>query len=172
MVPEIDAADASRATSGAHARACEAYREAARRDPRRFPFGYLPRDPETRAVGAFVWFASPAEMTAFLVGPEVDLLQLEPDEAERIVVWLERALGTTRNVARLDRSAICAGFAGWVEIAWIGTFADLCERGGDFQTAVRADFRSARALGEHGGPVADDELDAFVAWLATGAASL
>jgi hypothetical protein len=109
-----------------------AYREAAGRDPRRFPLGYLASDPGTGAVGAFVWFATLGDLLGFLRTTEVDLLRLEPGEADAVVRWLDRTAGATRDVTRIDRDALSAAFAGWVEIAWLGTFGDLCERGGEF----------------------------------------
>ena len=42
--------------------AVAAYREVALRDPRRYGFGYLAADPATGSPGAFLWFASAAEM--------------------------------------------------------------------------------------------------------------
>jgi hypothetical protein len=154
-----------------HTVAAEAYRAAAARDPRRFPFGYLAADP-TGAPGAFVWFPTAEQLVGCLVDTEVALLRFDADESAVISASLRRAIGSTRDVARLDRHAISAAFMGWCEILWVGTLADLCTRGGMFQAALRADFRSDLGLGEHGGPIADDEVERFVAYLASGAAGL
>ena len=48
---------------------------------------------------------------------------------------------------------------------WLGSFAELCERGGTFPTDLRAAFRRASGTGEHAGPIADDEVGAFVEFL-------
>ena len=150
-----------------HARAVQAHQTAARRDPRRFPFGYLAGDPSTGALGPLVWFASPDEMFDFLVGPEVYLLLFDERDTVRIRGSLRRAIGTTRDVGRLDRGALSDAFEGWSEIVWIGTFADLCSRGGDVPTRLRRAFRADRQLGDHAGPIGDDELEPFVAWIAS-----
>lgn len=142
-----------------------AYLEAARRDPRRAGCGYIAGDPATGALGAFLWFASPGELIAFLQGPEVELLAFEPDDERRIAASLRRVTRGVRSIARLDREALTAAFEGWTEIVWLGTFADLVGRGGSFVTDVRLRFRCAHGLGEHAGPIADDELDAFVHFL-------
>jgi hypothetical protein len=147
------------------------YGEATARDPRRCAFGYLAGDPGSGAIGSFVWFGTAPEMLEFLSTVEVRLLQFDDRESADIIASLERAIGTTLDVRRLDRHAISAAFDGWCEILWIGTFGDLCERGGAFQTSLRLGFRTADDLGEHGGPIADDELERFVAYLAAGAAS-
>jgi hypothetical protein len=146
-----------------------AYHDAASRDPRRFGFGYLAADPDSGAVAAFVWFATPRELLDFLTTTEVELLQFDDDDSVRIRAALTRVIGGTRDLKRLDRHALSAAVEGWSDILWLGTFADLVGQGGAFQTGIRADFRSAHGLAEHGGPIADDELEAFVGYLATGA---
>ncbi|MEW6270443.1 MAG: hypothetical protein AB1689_14225 [Thermodesulfobacteriota bacterium] len=147
------------------ARCATAYREAARRDPRRCPFGYLAGDPGSGARGCFVWFASLAELFDFLCETEVGLLQFDEAETRRIADALGRVLARTRDVQRLSRDELSNAFEGWCEILWLGTFADLCSRGGDVQTSVRIAFRRELALGDHAGPIAEEELDAFVAFL-------
>ena len=146
-----------------------AYREAAARDPRHHGFGYLAADPTSGALGSFVWFATPADLFEFLAATEVALLQFDERDATRLTVSVRRALGTTRDVTRVDRAALAAAFEGWCEIAWIGTFAELCDKGGPFAVQLRADFRIDCGLGTHPGPIDGDELDRFVAYLATGA---
>jgi hypothetical protein len=139
--------------------------EAAARDPRRCGFGYLAGDPTTGAQSLFLWFRTRRELVDFLCTSEIALLQFEPGDADRMAASLRRIVGTAGDLARLDRSALSACFEGWCEILWIGTFADLCSRGGSVQTAVRAAFRTELGLGEHAGPIADDEVDAFVGYL-------
>lgn len=155
----------SSATHEKYVRALHAYAEAARRDPRDAGCGYLAGDPATRAVGSFVWFPTPGEMFAFLAGPEVDLLRFGGDDARRMGASVQRTLRGVASLARVDRDLLSACFEGWSEIVWLGSFAELRERGGAFPTDTRAAFRRASATGEHAGPIADDELDAFVAWL-------
>lgn len=155
----------SSSTQDKYARALRAYAEAARRDPRTAGCGYLAGDPATRAVGAFVWFATPAEMFAFLAGPEVDLLRFDGDDGRRMTVSVQRVLRGVGALARVDRDQLSACFEGWSEIVWLGSFGELCERGGTFATDTRAAFRRATGTGEHAGPIAADELDAFVAYL-------
>lgn len=148
-----------------YALALQAHDEAARRDPREAGFGYLAGDPATRALAAFVWFRSPAETFAFLAGAEVDLLRFEGDDARRIASSVQRVLRGVETIARVDREMLSACFEGWSEIVWLGTFADLCERGGAFPTDTRAAFRRERGTGEHAGPIAADEMEAFIAYL-------
>ena len=143
----------------------DAHRVASRRDPRRFPFGYLARDPDTGALSSMVWFATAEDMIAFLHETEVALLRFEPRDAQRIVASLGRVIGTTRDPRRLDCGQLSAAFEGWCEILWAGTFADLCMRGGSMQKSLRVAFRNDVGLGEHAGPIADDEVDEFVGWL-------
>lgn len=147
------------------ARALRAYAEAAARDPRDAGCGYLAGDPATQAVGSFVWFRTPAEMFAFLAGPEVDLLCFGGEEARRMAASVQRTLRGVASLARVDRDPLSACFEGWSEIVWLGSFAELCERGGRFPTDTRAVFRRESGTGDHAGPIAYDELDAFVTWL-------
>ena len=147
----------------------DAYRAAASRDPRRHGFGYLAAEPASGAVGSFVWFATPSELFEFLATIEVALLQFDERDATRLTVSIRRAIGTCRDVTRLDRGAVSAAFEGWCEIQWLGTFAELCGKGGPFATQLRADFRRDCGLGAHAGPIDDDELESFVAYLSTGA---
>jgi len=147
------------------ARSAAAYRAAALRDPRRFRFGYLAGDPASGARGAFVWFASPAEMFEFLATVEVDLLQFDDDDAARIRGSIRRIVGRPREALRVDRDRLSSSFEGWCEVLWLGSFADLCSRGGDVPTSVRIAFRRVGKLGEHAGPICDDEESAFVAFL-------
>jgi hypothetical protein len=155
----------SSSTHESYARALRAYAEAAGRDPRAAGCGYLAGDPATRAVGAFVWFPTPAEMFAFLAGPEVDLLRFGDEDARRMAASVQRTLRGVGALARVDRNLLSACFEGWSEIVWLGSFMELCERGGAFPTDARAAFRRARGTGDHAGPIADDERDAFVTWL-------
>ena len=141
------------------------YREVAGRDPRRFGYGYLAGDPATGAPGPLLWFATPDELFAFLRSTEVDLLQFDDLDAQRLEASLGRAIGATRDLARVDRDALSAAFEGWNEILWIGMFADLCAKGGALNTGLRAAFRREHRLGEHAGPIGEDEMDAFVAYL-------
>jgi hypothetical protein len=143
----------------------DAHRAASARDPRRHAFGYLAGDPDTGALAPIVWFASMDDLIAFLLETEIALLQFEPDQAARIAAALARELGTTRDPRRLDTARLSAAFEGWCEILWVGTFADLCTRGGDWQKRLRIAFRDDVRLAEHAGPIADDELDDFVEWL-------
>lgn len=147
----------------------EAHREAAERDPRRCGFGYLAKEPTSGALASFVWFATPAELLEFLATVEVALLAFEERDATRLSVSVRRVFRATRDLVRIDRGALTAAFEGWCEIAWLGTFAELRDRGGPFATQLRADFRAALGIGGHGLPVADDELDRFVAYLASAA---
>jgi hypothetical protein len=147
------------------AAAVAAYGEAARRDPRHAGFGYLAGDPATGATGMFVWFATPDELLGFLQSVEIELLRFDEADARRVAGWLARAIGSTRNLKLLDREALSSSFEGWCEILWIGTFSELCEQGGPLLTSVRRTFRRERGLGEHAGPIGDDETDAFVAFL-------
>lgn len=146
-------------------RALRAHEEAANRDPRAASCGYLAGDPATRAVGSFVWFRTPAEMLAFLAGSEIDLLCFEGDDVRRMAASVQRVLRGVTTLARVDREMLSACFEGWSEIVWLGSFAELRDRGGTFPTELRVAFRRARGTGEHAGPVADDEIDAFVAFL-------
>ena len=147
------------------ARALRAHGEAASRDPREAGCGYLAGDPATRAVGSFVWFRSPAEMFAFLAGPEIDLLRFDGDDVLRMKASVQRVLRGVTTLARVDGEMLSACFEGWSEIVWLGSFAELRERGGTFPTDLRAAFRRASGTGEHAGPIADDEVDAFVEFL-------
>jgi hypothetical protein len=165
-VSNRDSSAAAQCDAADHSNAMEAHQEAARRDPRQFPFGYLAGDPATGALGPLVWFKSPGELYDFLLGPEIYLLLFDEPDTLRIRASLRRAIGSTRDITRLDRDMLSAAFEGWSEIVWIGTFGDLCSRGGDMPTRIRRAFRSEHELGDHAGPIADDELDAFVAWLA------
>lgn len=148
------------------ARPAEAYRAAAARDPRTFPFGYLAGDPSTGSYGDFLWFASPDDLLAFLCTGEIALLQFDEQDATRIVASLRRAIGTTRDLAHLDLHALSGAFEGWCEVLWLGTFAQLCAHGGAFEKQQRADFRVALALGGHAGPITDEELPEFVSFIA------
>jgi hypothetical protein len=153
------------ATQERYARALRAYAEAAGRDPRQAGCGYLAGDPATQAVGALVWFPTTAEMFAFLAGPEVDLLRFGGDDTRRMAASVGRVVRGVASLARVDRDLLSACFEGWSEIVWLGSFADLCGRGGAFATDARAAFRRSSGTGEHAGPIADDELDAFVTYL-------
>jgi hypothetical protein len=143
----------------------DAHRTASLRDPRHHPFGYLAGDPATGALAPTVWFATIDELIAFLVETEIALLQFEADEAARIAATLQREIGTTRDPRRLEPARLSAAFEGWCEILWVGTFADLCTRGGDVPKHLRLAFRDDVRLGKHAGPIADEELDDFVEWL-------
>jgi len=151
--------------SNPHATLAAVYRQAVERDPRSFAFGYLAGDLHTGAYGAFLWFASADEMLDFLCTTEVALLQFDEQDATRIAASLRRAIGTTRDVARLDRHALSAALEGWSQILWIGRFVDLCEKGGSFEKSHRSEFRAVCGLGMHAGPIADDEIDAFIAFM-------
>lgn len=141
------------------------HRAASLRDPRRFPYGYLAGDPGTGALAPTVWFATMDELIGFLLDTEVGLLQFEATESARIIASLDRAIGTTRDPRRLDCGQLTAAFEGWCEILWVGTFADLCTRGGATQKSLRLAFRNDVRLGEHAGPISDEEIDDFVEWL-------
>jgi hypothetical protein len=141
------------------------YREAAARDPRDFVYGYVAGDPATGAAGPFLWFATPEALLTFLRTVEVSLLGFDEDDAQRIAAALARVVASTRDLARIDRAALSAAFAGWSQILWIGTFPDLCSKGGAWSTGLRAAFRVEHGLGEHPGPIGDDEQMAFVGYL-------
>jgi len=149
--------------------AAEAHREAAERDPRRNGYGYLAREPSSGALASYVWFATPSQLLEFLATVEVALLAFDERDATRLSVSLRRVFRTTHDLARIDRNALSVAFEGWCEIAWLGTFAELRDRGGPFATQLRADFRADCGIGGHGLPVADDEIDRFVDYLANGA---
>ncbi len=149
----------------AYLRAVAAYRAAVSRDPRHFPWGCLAGDSSAAALGPFLWFATPADLLAGLACIEVDLLCFDEDEAERIRRAVEQVCAATRDPGRIDLRALCMAFEGWTEIVWLGRFADLCERGGELATGLRRAFREACKLGEHAGPIAEEECDAFVAYL-------
>jgi len=144
------------------------YRAAARRDPRVAPFGYLAGDPATGAGAPLVWFATPGELLGFLQDVEVALLQLDELETSRIRASLVRAIGGRRTLASIDLERLSASFEGWSAIHWLGSFAELCEKGGVASTSLRAEFRRASGLGDHAGPISEDEQDAFVAFLRSG----
>ncbi|HEY8514060.1 MAG TPA: hypothetical protein VIS07_00935 [Candidatus Binatia bacterium] len=148
-----------------YARYAAAYREAAGRDPRDFPFGYLAGDPASGARGCFVWFATTGELIDFMIDTEVGLLQFDEPDANVIAAGIRRVMARTFDLSRAPRDELTEAFCGWCEILWLGTFGNLCSRGGDVQTSVRLAFRRARSLGEHAGPIADDEVDAFVEFL-------
>jgi hypothetical protein len=143
----------------------DAHRAASLRDPRSYPFGYLAGDPDSGALAPMVWFATADELIGFLRETEVALLQFEPQEAERILVSIDRVIGATRDPRRFDCGQLSAAFEGWCEILWAGTFADLCTRGGSMQKSLRLAFRRDVRLGEHAGPIADEEIGDFVDWL-------
>lgn len=145
--------------------AIAAYEEAARRDPRTAAFGYLAGDPATGAIAPVLWFASLPELLHFLQTSEVALLRFDDDDERRVKASLARAVAGRRSVAQIDRERVSAAFEGWSEVLWLGTFAELCEKGGTFPTGVRAAFRRAHGLGEHAGPVGEVEVAAFVAFL-------
>lgn len=147
----------------------EEHRVAAARDPRRHGFGYLAKEPSTGALASYVWFSTPGELLEFLASVEVALLAFDERDATRLTMSVRRVARTTHDLARIDRNALSAAFEGWCEIAWLGTFAELRDRGGPFATQLRADFRADCGIGGHGLPVADDEIDRFVDYLATGA---
>lgn len=143
----------------------DAHRAAAQRDPRRYPVGYLAGDPGTGALAPTVWFTTMEELAAFLVDTEIALLQFDDGDAARIASALRHEIGATRDPRRLDPVRLSAAFEGWCQILWVGTFADLCTRGGDVQKHLRLAFRNDVRLGEHAGPIADEEMDDFVEWL-------
>jgi alkanesulfonate monooxygenase SsuD/methylene tetrahydromethanopterin reductase-like flavin-dependent oxidoreductase (luciferase family) len=102
----------SDSTGERFARALRAYEEAAARDPRVAGCGYLAADPATRAVGSFLWFASPGEIFDFLAGPEVDLLQFDDGDTRRMAASVRRVLRGVESVARADRDLLLACFEG------------------------------------------------------------
>lgn len=141
------------------------YVAAAARDPRRHPFGYLAIDPYTGSRGAFLWFDTMRDLGDALCTVEVGLLRLAADEEARIGRSVRRILGATSNPARIDLDALAAAFEGWSAIAWVGAFGDLCTRGGELPTSLRAAYRQHARHAAHPGPIADDELEAFVRFL-------
>lgn len=161
---EMDTSDQA-STARPESDPADAHRAAALRDPRRYPIGYLAGDPGTGALAPIVWFATMEDLISFLCDTEIALLQFDDGDRARIASTLEREIGVTRDPRRLDPSRLSAAFEGWCEILWIGTFADLCTRGGDVQKHLRLAFRNDVRLGEHAGPIADDEIDDFVEWL-------
>jgi len=155
----------SDSTSERLARALRAYEEAIARGPRVAACGYLAGDPATGAVGSFVWFPTREGMFECLAGPEVDLLQLDDDDASRMAVSVRRVLRDVGPVARVDLGRLSACYEGWSEILWLGGFVELRERGGSFSTGLRASFRRRNGGRDHAAPIAGDELDDFVRWL-------
>lgn len=143
------------------------YQAAARRDPRRAGWGYVAADPASGAVGELLWFATPAELKAFLAGPEVELLGFDGAESRRIASSVRRVLRDSGALERVDRDLLSACFEGWTEILWLGSFAELRERGGPVATATRAEFRRRRGGGPDAAPITDDEVEDFVAFLRT-----
>jgi len=149
----------------AYVAAVAAYEQAARRDPRTASFGYLAADPATGAVAPFLWFATLGEMLEFLQTAEVALLRFDDADRRRVTASLARAVAGRRSIGQLDRERLTAAFEGWSEVLWLGTFSELCEKGGTLPTGVRAAFRRANGLGEHAGPLGESDLAAFVAFL-------
>lgn len=143
----------------------DAHRAAALRDPRRYPVGYLAGDPGTGALAPMVWFATMDDLIDFLLDTEIALLQFDERDTARIASALGHEIGATRDPRRLDPGRLSAAFEGWCQILWLGTFADLCTRGGDVPKHLRLAFRNDTRLGEHAGPIGDDEMDDFVEWL-------
>lgn len=143
----------------------QAYLAATKRDPRQAPFGYLAGDPSRGARGPFRWFRSPVELFEGIYEVEVDVLNLDERDAARIKTSILRAIGAGRHLLRVDCQALSAAFEGWSEILWVGTFNDLCAKGGEIPTSLRAACRAATATGTHGGPIDDGELPEFVRFL-------
>lgn len=148
------------------------YANAARRDPRRYPFGYVAADLATGARGPFLWFSSPRELFDFLCTVEVTLLQFDAEESARISASLRRTLDGLQTVERVDTGELTAAFEGWNEILWIGTLYEFCERGGELGREARVTFRTESGRGAHALPIADDELDGFVELLTAFPASV
>jgi len=143
-------------------RLARAYVAAARRDPRDAPFGYLAIDPTTGARGAFLWFASPTALVSALATIEVGLLGLDAGVAASVEHAARR--GSPAR-GRFDQVAITAAFQGWSEIAWIGSFYELCSQGGEFAVSLRAAFRERLVGRGHAGPVCDTEMEDFICYL-------
>ena len=118
----------------------ERYGEAALRDPRRFPVGYLAADGETGAVAPFLWFRDQAEMLRFVGTVEPGLLRLAP----LVHVEVLDALGAlARRERGLDRLApgLTVAFRGWTEFPWVGTFGELCGGDGEIVAELRCTLR-------------------------------
>lgn len=133
------------------------YGEAARRDPRRFPVGYLAADGATGAVGPFLWFRDLGDLMRFVATIELGLLRLSPVPHARVTDALAAMVRRERDVTGLPL-ALSTAFRGWTEFLWVGRFIDLCHADGTIPTALRAELRSTPAGAGPDVPLDDGEV--------------
>jgi len=140
------------------------YGEAARRDPRAFPVGYLAADGTTGAIAPFLWFPDQGELLRFVATTELGLLRLTPPAHVDVTRALASILRRPRALDRLA-SALSAAFDGWTEVLWAGTFADLCSAPDGVPAALRAELRWTRDGTEVDAALAPHEVPELVALL-------
>lgn len=150
------------ASSGGSLRSLqERYREAALRDPRAYPVGYLAADGATGAVAPFLWFRDEAELLRFVGTTELGLLRLAPLAHVEV---LDGIGALARRERTLDRLALglTAAFRGWTEFLWVGNFDDLCHGDGEIPDGLRAELRCAAQAHDSSAPLAPEEIPPMI----------
>lgn len=150
------------ASTGGSLRSLHArYNEAALRDPRTHPVGYLAADGETGAVAPFLWFRDEAEMLRFVGTVELGLLRLAPLAHVEV---LDGVGALARRERTLDRLALglTAAFRGWTEFVWMGDFTALCHGDGEIPEGLRAELRCAAQSSDPRAPLAPEEIPQMI----------
>ncbi|MBM4244594.1 MAG: hypothetical protein FJ148_12360 [Deltaproteobacteria bacterium] len=151
-------------TGGALHSLYERYNDAALRDPRTNPVGYLAADGETGAVAPFLWFRDGAELLRFVGTTELGLLRLAPLAHAEVLDDLGALAWRERDPDRLALG-LTAAFRGWTEFLWVGRFLDLCRGDGEVPCEVRAELRALGSGSEADAALSPEEIPQLIGLL-------
>lgn len=144
---------------------------AMRRDPRESPWGVLLGGEFLHeGTEVFMWFASAHDLVGHLLDVEPRLLAslAAGDDIEayrdRIRIPLEQVL--THGLSEEARAAFNAASEGFMVVQWWGRFQELALGESEVSRDLLSWFRAAAGAGAQPvAPLADEELDGFVAFL-------
>jgi len=138
-------------------------------DPRDCTLGFFSSDDFQWGIGGFLWFPSDERLFECLAG---DLLMLDDADPTPVARRVRHAL--SRFTGERRRSKECfdelrAALKGSQDLAWIGTFDELCTSPGDWPVKVRTAFRELAddldPFGDPSGQIERSDVPEFIAFL-------
>lgn len=140
--------------------------EAASRDPVECAVGYY--------SGQFRWFATSTDLLDALTLLEPGFA-FDPDSDRRTYVSCMRSMGFLRRSARPAdqltenlRARFSEKLGGFCELAWWGSFHELCSGGSEWASDLRETWRNSAGLQAYcdaSDPITDEEVATFAAYL-------
>lgn len=135
-------------------------------DPAADRWGFFSIDPWDGGAGVFLWFASAEDLLGTVREGEVALYLADDDAAaDALRGRIDAALDALRGGS--DPEAVLAGLDDVcaADVLWAGTLDGLMTGDHEWARGLRASFRGDGMEDGDAGPVAEDEHEAFIAFV-------